>query len=102
MSTKDGTKSIKNTLNGRYQAAIMVNLNMMLSKFLATLRLKATKTEMKNGVAYKNQNVHQKINIYLNQATTLPFMPMLPLYKNQSLIYGANQSDGFYTTATLN
>ena len=102
MSTKDGIKSIKNALNGRYRAAIMVNLNIMLSKFLATLKLKAAKTEMKNGVAYKIQNVHQKINIHVNQACTLPFMPMLPHYKNQSLIYAANQSDGFYTMAILN
>ena len=39
---------------------------------------------MKNGVAYKNQNVYLKINIYINQASTLPFRPVLPLYRNQS------------------
>ena len=39
---------------------------------------------MKNGVAYKNKNVYLKINIYLNQASTLPFRPMLSLYRNQS------------------
>ena len=39
---------------------------------------------MKNGVAYKNQNVYQKINIYLNQASTLRVRPVLPLYRNQS------------------
>ena len=39
---------------------------------------------MKNGVAYKNQNVYLKINIYLNQASTLSFRPVLPLYRNQS------------------
>ena len=39
---------------------------------------------MKNGVAYKNQNVYLKINIYLNQASTLRFRPVLPLYRNQS------------------
>ena len=39
---------------------------------------------MKNGVAYKNQNVYLKINIYLNQASTLQFRPVLPLYRNQS------------------
>ena len=39
---------------------------------------------MKNGVAYKNQNVYLKINIYLNQASTLPFRPMFSLYRNQS------------------
>ena len=39
---------------------------------------------MKNGVAYKNQNVYLKINIYLNQAFTLGFWLVLPLYRNQS------------------
>ena len=39
---------------------------------------------MKNGVAYKNQNVYLKINIYLNQVSTLRFRPVLPLYKTQS------------------
>ena len=39
---------------------------------------------MKNGVAYKNKNVYLKINIYLNQASTLPFRPVLSLYRNQS------------------
>ena len=39
---------------------------------------------MKNGVAYKNQNVYLKINIYLNQASTLRFRPVLSLYRNQS------------------
>ena len=39
---------------------------------------------MKNGVVYKNQNVYLKINIYLNQASTLRFRPVLPLYRNQS------------------
>ena len=57
----------------------MVNLNIMLSNFLATLR-----REMKNSVAYKNQNVYLKINVYLNQASTLQFRPVLPLYRNQS------------------
>ena len=38
---------------------------------------------MKNGVALKNQNVYQKINIYLNQASTLQFRPVFPLYRNQ-------------------
>ena len=36
---------------------------------------------MKNGVAYKNQNVYLKINIYLNQVSTWPFRP---LYRNRS------------------
>ena len=38
---------------------------------------------MKNGVAYKNLML-MKINIYLNQASTFPFRPMLPLYRKQS------------------
>ena len=38
---------------------------------------------MKNGVAYKNQNVYLKIDIYLN-GSTLRFRPMLSLYRNQS------------------
>ena len=38
---------------------------------------------MKNGVSYKNQNVHLKINIYLNQASTLENRPVLPLYRNK-------------------
>ena len=38
---------------------------------------------MTNGVAYKNQNIYLKINIYLNQASTLLFRPVLPLYRNQ-------------------
>ena len=45
--------------------------------------LLADEAEMKNGVAYKNQNVYLKINIYLNQASTLQFRPVLPLYRNQ-------------------
>ena len=39
---------------------------------------------MKNGVAYTNKNVYLKINIYLNQVSTLRFRPVLPLYRNQS------------------
>ena len=39
---------------------------------------------MKNGVAYKNQNVYLKINIYLKQVSTLRSRPVLPLYRNQS------------------
>ena len=39
---------------------------------------------MKNGVAYKNQNLFLKINIYLNQASTLQFRSVLLLYRNQS------------------
>ena len=39
---------------------------------------------MKKVVAYKN-NVYLKINIYLNQAPTLPFRSVLPLYRNQSI-----------------
>ena len=40
---------------------------------------------MKNVVAYKNKNVHLKITIYLNQAFTLPLMPVLPIYRNHSI-----------------
>ena len=39
---------------------------------------------MKNGVAYKNQNVYLKINIYHNQVSPLPSRPVLQLYRNQS------------------
>ena len=39
---------------------------------------------MKNGLAYKNQNVYLKIDIYSNQAYTLSFRPVLLLYRNQS------------------
>ena len=39
---------------------------------------------MKNGVAYKNQDVYLNINIYLNKASILLFLPVLPLYRNQS------------------
>ena len=39
---------------------------------------------MKNGIAYKNQNVYLKINIYLNQESTLPFRSVLPLYRSHS------------------
>ena len=38
---------------------------------------------MKNEVAYKNQNVYLKIDIYLNQVATLPLRPVLPLHRNQ-------------------
>ena len=37
---------------------------------------------MKNGVAYKNQNVYLKI--YLNQASTLQVRPVSLLYRDQS------------------
>ena len=39
---------------------------------------------MKNGFAYKNQNVYLKINIYLNQEISLRFRLVLPFYRNQS------------------
>ena len=54
----------------------------MVSNFLVTFRRKSN--QMKAGVPYKNQNVYLKINFYLNQASTLPFRPVLPLYRNQS------------------
>ena len=53
---------------------------------------------MKNGVVYKNQNVYLKINIYLNQASTLQFRPYI---ETSPLIYGVNRWDGFYIMATL-
>ena len=40
---------------------------------------------MKNGVAYKNQNVYLKMNIYLKQASTLRSRPVLQLYRNRSI-----------------
>ena len=45
--------------------------------------------EMKNGVASENKNMYQQINIFIltvfiNQTSTLPFRPVLPLYRNQS------------------
>ena len=50
---------------------------------------------MKNGLAYKNKNVYLKINIYLNQASTLPFRPVLPLYRNQSTDLWSKSMEGF-------
>ena len=39
---------------------------------------------MKNGVAYENQNVFLKIISYFNEASTLQFRLVLPLYRIQS------------------
>ena len=39
---------------------------------------------MKNVVVYKNKKESLKINIYLTQAWTLLFRPLLLLYRNQS------------------
>ena len=39
---------------------------------------------MKNEVSYKNQYVYLNINIYLEQASTLQFRSVLPLYRNRS------------------
>ena len=50
---------------------------------------------MKNGVAYKNQNVYLKINIYLKQASTLRFRPVLPLYRNQFTDIWSKSMDWF-------
>ena len=50
---------------------------------------------MKNRVANKNKNVYLKINIYLNQASTLPFRPVLPLYRNQSTDLWSKSMEGF-------
>ena len=46
---------------------------------------------MKNGVAYKNQNVYLKINIYFNQASTLRFRPVLLFY--YVIIYRNHSTD---------
>ena len=43
----------------------------------------ATETEIKNAVPYKSKNMYLTINIYLTQAFTLPFRPVLLLYRNQ-------------------
>ena len=50
---------------------------------------------MKNGVAYKNQNVYLKINIYLNQASTLPFRPVWALYRNLSTDFWSKSMQWF-------
>ena len=55
---------------------------------------------MKNGIAYKNQNVYLKINIYLNQASTLQGQ-CCHYVETTPVIYGANRLDGFYIMATL-
>ena len=39
---------------------------------------------MRKGVKYKDQNVYLKVNICLNQASSLRFRPVLQLYTNQS------------------
>ena len=57
---------------------------------------------MKNGVASENQNVYLKMNIYLNQASTLRFRPVLPLYRNQSTDIWSKLMGWFlYIMATL-
>ena len=56
---------------------------------------------MKHEVAYKNQNVNLKINIYLNLASTLPFRSVLQIYRSHSCDLWANERDGFYSMATL-
>ena len=50
---------------------------------------------MKNEVAYKKQNVYLNINIYLNQASTLRFRSVLPLYRNQSTDIWSNSMGWF-------
>ena len=42
ISTNDVIKSIKTALSGKFQAKIMLNLNIAVSKFLATLAQKFT------------------------------------------------------------
>ena len=42
---------------------------------------------MKDGNASENKNIYLKVNIFMltvliNQTSTLPFMPVLPLYRN--------------------
>ena len=67
----------------------MLNLNIMLSNFLATLSHKSyffskqLKPKLKMELLIKTK-LYLKINIYLNQASTLRFRPVLPLYRNQS------------------
>ena len=44
---------------------------------------------MKNGLASESKNMYLKVNIFIltvfiNQTSTLPFKPVLPLYRNQS------------------
>ena len=44
---------------------------------------------MKNGIAFEYKNMYLKINIFIltvfiNQTSTLPFRPVLPLNRNQS------------------
>ena len=41
MSTNDVIKTLKTALNGKYWAEIFLSLNIMLTNFLATLRLKS-------------------------------------------------------------
>ena len=85
----------------------MLNLNIMLRNFLATLRRKLQffsnqlRLKWKMELPIKNQNVYLYINIYLNQASTLQFRSVLSLYRNRPVIYGANQWDGFYIMPAL-
>ena len=56
---------------------------------------------MENRIAYKKQNVYLKINIYHNQASTLRFRPVLPLYRNQSIdIWGKLMGRFLYNGST--
>ena len=82
-------------LNGKFQAKIMLNLDITLSNFLATSEVEiislplAIEAQMKNGIASENKNVYLNINIfiltiYIDQASTFPFTSVLPLYRNQS------------------
>ena len=90
MSTNDVIKSTKNCLLWQVlswnHAKCEYYAQQLFSNFGAEIIIfpRATEAEMKNGVACKNQNMYVKISIYLNQASTLPFRPMLPLYRNQS------------------
>ena len=82
-------------LNGKFQAKIMLNLDITLSNFLATFEVEiislplAIEAQMKNGIASENKNVYLNINIfiltiYIDKESTFPFRSVLPLYRNQS------------------
>ena len=90
MSTNDVIKAIKSCIQWQVlswnHAKFEYYAQQLFSDFEAEIIifLQATEAEMKNGVAYKNQNLFLKINIYLNQASTLQFRSVLLLYRNQS------------------
>ena len=92
MPTNDVIKLIKNCPQWQVLRWNMLNLNIMLSKFLATLRRKSYFLSKQLRLRWKSELlikaktcIYLKINIYLNQASTLWFRPVLPLYRNQSI-----------------